>query len=569
MSSLFTLIILGAVINLIVRAVSRRGGLTASDDAGTRIRRFFQYVALFASLVIVAIGLSGLIAAALPQGDLLVRDSTEAARSLAFLVVGIPLYAALFRWVWLALQRDQAERSSFGWAFYLTVATLTSLATAALAASRTLQWAFAANDWSPQAAAGAVVWGSALVAHIWLARRLGDDQRLRFMRVAAAVGGLAALATSFGLALGTTFDWVYNRVNGTILVDNLGKELRIAASVALVAAPIWWWYWLRNVAVVSRARLWAAYALLAGVLSGVLLVLGALGAILYTGLEWWLGEASASTAAAQFEVLPGALAAVLIGTGLWTYHRSVLPARQTRFEIDRVYEYLLASVGLLAATGGLTTLVVAFIETIAPGAIAEVGTSATNTLLVAVTFLIMGAPLWWIFWSRVQRTAARDDSETRSVTRRSYLSVFFGLAGAASVISLLVAFVMSFEAISQSEFGWDTVRDMRVALALVMTIGTLAAYHWTVWKTDRRHMPKDHVTVRDVTLVSTNGAHAADQVAERVGAKVHRWNRLDMTAGSVDIEELVAALQNQQTHHVLVVVDEEGDFELVPVGSAR
>ncbi len=66
------LIIPIALIVVIVRAIQGRSGL--SGEAPTvSLRRFFQYVVLLGLMIIVALGLAGLVAEALPESNTIVR----------------------------------------------------------------------------------------------------------------------------------------------------------------------------------------------------------------------------------------------------------------------------------------------------------------------------------------------------------------------------------------------------------------------------------------------------------------------------------------------------------------
>ena len=117
-------IIVAAVV-LVGRRISGKQGPGGPPDIHM-VRRFFQYLLLFGLLVVTASGLSGLLGRALEPGALVSGDQSELALSVAFTVVGLPLYAALALWSRRRLAEDPREASSLGWTFYSTVAALTT-----------------------------------------------------------------------------------------------------------------------------------------------------------------------------------------------------------------------------------------------------------------------------------------------------------------------------------------------------------------------------------------------------------------------------------------------------------
>ena len=92
--SFLPLLILGGIIFGIVKLVTRRDNAT-SESAGVMIRRFFQYSIMLAMLVLVTFGLAGVLDAAASTSSRITQDSERTALSIAFLVVGLPVFAGL------------------------------------------------------------------------------------------------------------------------------------------------------------------------------------------------------------------------------------------------------------------------------------------------------------------------------------------------------------------------------------------------------------------------------------------------------------------------------------------
>src|SRR5680860_318924 len=158
--------------------------------------------------------------------------------------------------------------------------------------------------------------------------------------------------------------------------------------------------------------------------------------------------------------------------------------------VTRVYEYLMAGIALLAAAVGLAMVVVALVESMVPATAVEVGTSVVNSLLSGVTLLLVGGPLWLVFWSRIER-ATRDGGpeELGSPTRRIYLFLLFGLGGVAAVIAVLVAAFLGIQKALQNGFDAQVVREMRIPVAILLATGAISGYHWVVYRHDRSQVP--------------------------------------------------------------------------------
>lgn len=561
---LLPLIILGGLIALIVKAVSGRSeGGAPEEAAGVSVRRFFQFVLLLGVLIVVAIGLAGLIAEILPErGTRFGEDNAALAQSISFIVVGAPVFYGLARWTRRRLE-DPRERRSFGWAFYLTSALLVSLLTAGGAIYEILRMLFGAASYEPESIANALVWSGVWAAHWVTAQRTGDPGRLRLHMLAGSATGLAVTATAVWFAVTIALRAMYDGLFDVAIIEDTGDAIGSALAGLVIGAVIWWWYWLRHASKAERSPMWNGYVLLVGVLGGLVTAVTSASTALFAVLQWFFGDPDSSRAARHFDLMPGTLAAFAVGFLLWWYHRTVLAAVGTteRTEVARIYDYLVAGVGLLAATGGITTVLVAVIQTLTPSGLVEDGDGA-NVLMAAITLLVVGLPLWWVYWSRIQRhAAAAPDREVVSISRRVYVFVLFGLGGVVALISLLVLMFIAVEDLIDGRFGGETIRSLRVPLALVVTLGVVAAYHWTVFSSDRRLAPEEARALREVVLVGGNDA-LRTAVAD-LHVRVRSWSRPDMVPDGMDPAPVIGALQAEEHERVLVIVGDEG-FEVVP-----
>ncbi len=568
---LLPLLVLGAVVALIVRAVRNHGG-RVRESGTVSLRRFFQYLTLYGVLVVVAIGFTGLLEQLLPGGGTVIRrGSTESARALAFVLVGVPVYLGLGAWVNRQLD-DPRERRSFGWSFYLTATLFTALLVAGYSAFELLTWAFGVEPFDKSTLARGLVWGAVWVGHWLIVSRYLDAPRGEGHLILGSAVGLGAVSGAIGAGIFVILDAMYSNLFEVGVASNFGDDMATVLAGLVVGGGIWSLYWLRHGVRLARTPLWHGYVLLFGVLGGVTTAIGAGTAQLYSILEWLFGRPDATTAAVHFDITPGLVASGLAGLGVFFYHRAVLAEKSApeRTEIRRIYEYTLGGVGLLGFAGGITVLLVAFIQQLVPASDVLAGESEVNTLLIAVTFLLVGGPLWWGFWSRIQRArAAAPEAELRSRTRRAYLALLFGVGGVTALSSLVVAVFMTLEDMLDGRFGGETMADIAPALALVITTGAIAAYHWLIYKEDRAEAPAAlESPLREVILLGVGGNGVASRLADQLDVRVQVWDRLDVPGGEVSPEAIVAELEGQTHERVLVIAWEDG-HHIVPFAGRR
>jgi hypothetical protein len=237
---------------------------------------------------------------------------------------------------------------------------------------------------------------------------------------------------------------------------------------------------------------------------------------------------------------------------------------ETRTEVRRVYEYLMSAIGLLAAASGLTVLVVAGIEALTRTEAVILDQSAVNTLLASATLLLVGVPVWWFYWHRIQRAAAAlPTQEHASPTRRAYLLVLFGIGGVAAVIALLVGVYLLFEDVVQGTFGGETIRSMRVPIGILLSTGAIAGYHWAVYQSGRAAMPAPAHGPRYVLLVGPSDPEIAKAVSHATGGRVQAWSTDDGGA-PWSVDDVMAALASTPDDEILVLSDSTG-LHAIPV----
>src|SRR5699024_3289594 len=211
---------------------------------------------------------------------------------------------------------------------------------------------------------------------------------------------------------------------------------------------------------------------------------------------------------------PAHIAAVVTGLTLWGYHRSFLaPDPAGDHAVRDVYGHVVAGIGLGAAGAGAGILVVAALEALTPAPGSE-GTSR-NTLLAALTLLLIGAPLWWLH----RRRARRPGGDSRA--RRVYLIVILGICGVTALISLLVAaFDLLHDAVGTG-LTLGSVRTAKNPLGALPAALAAAGLHTPALRSDLgRAAPQPPVRRRSITLVAADDAGVARQPREAAGAPV-------------------------------------------------
>ncbi len=555
-----------ALIALVIFGIRKiRSGDVHGALQGHTIRRFFQYLLLYGLVVVSALGLSGLLERVLERSTLVVADKTDLARNLSFVVVGIPLYIVLAFWTRRRFEEDASEAKSFGWSFYVTMTSVTSLIVSMFALHDMVAWAVQVNDFHAPALARLIVWGVIWGMHWWVHLR---STPVASSRVHHLLGSLIALGTVV-VGLDQLISGAIQRIwsfGGDAIFVSHGDPILRGSVTLIVGAPIWFLYWIKNYSKATKDPLWFVYVLLVGVGGGLIVAVVSASTVLYSTLVWFVGDTGSADAATHFRNAPTAFGAVCVGVIAWWYHHAVLEQdrKAARTEVQRVYEYLMAGIGLLAAAGGLAMILVALVESLTSGSVIS-GSGATNALLAAATLLIVGSPVWWIFWRKIT-TAVKllPESEHASPTRRVYLFILFGLGGIVAVVTLLVGVFFLFDDIFKGAFGLETIRRMRSALAILITTGAIAGYHWLIYRTERELMAIGVRGPRFVLLIGPKDTELARTISQFTGGRVQSWARKDDQTATWVQDDVMHALEESKDEAVIFLAESKG-LRTIPI----
>jgi hypothetical protein len=562
-SILFSFIPIILIIIFIVIRFNKRNRVGTSDD--NQVKRFFQYSLLFGLIVIVAIGLAGLIAKILSQSSFVISDQAALARNISFVLVGLPILIGIGSWIRKQHQAKTSEKNSLAWGAYLTLILTTSLLVSVTAANEVLRWIFQLDDYSSSAIAQLIVWGLIWIIHFRLAKDYASQERLQtqyligsFVGLMLGIVGLSSLISNAISAL--TFD------TKSYLIGTNFEALLSGAISLILAVVVWFIYWIKTSLNSERSLIWNIYVLVIVVGGSLITAVSTLSTFFYRVLVWFIGNPIESTATLHFKNSPTLFAVTISMLLVWWYHRNILSssAKSKRTEVDRTYDYLIAGIGLIAAGAGFTGVLVALIESFASPALLP-GRSAINTLLGAITLLIVGAPVWLIHWSRVQKkTKEVNSGEVNSQVRRVYLFLLFGIGGIAAIISLITAVYFLLEDILLGEVSIETLREMRYPLSILISTALIANYHWLIFKSERENIIKGYIGPKVIYLISPPDEELANWMKENTRANFKIWFDTETSNEVFSRSELKAVIESTATDTAFIL-RESGKIKSIKV----
>ena len=548
---------------LVVLAIRRMTASGAKGGATSPLRTVFQFGALFALMIIVGNGLSGLLGRVINPADLLLADDAALALNLSFVVVGTPVLIGVGAWTRKSFTADPHLAKEPIASFFMTLASVVALITALSSWVAAIQSIFSTARFDGQSLANAIVWTLIWVGLWILQSRIipADNLRIHYF-----VGSLIGYITSVVGLVGIIGAVVAQSagMNAANLVSLGSHRIADAVVIALFGAIVWVQYWVRTASKTERDNLWLGYVLIAGVGSGLVMAVVAASTALYAIAVWFIGEPSSSKAIVHFAGSPTALGTVIVGLMSWWYHKAQLPETGKRTEVNRIYDYIIAGIGLIASAVGLSMILIAILESLI-GTTSIVGKSAANTFLAAGTLILVGAPVWLIYWRGIQAEVKADAaSELASPTRRIYLFILFGIGGVAALISLLVGVYQLFNDIFANQLGTGTIRDMRFALGVLVSTAIISAYHWEIYRHERDIDITFGGRKVSVLLVGPRDQEFITAVKEQTGAEITYWNRTDEVGITWPTDRVVAAI-NEATNDQLLVVLESTGLKVIPV----
>ncbi len=531
----------------------------AQNSAGKSVRRFIVFLLLFILVTVAAIGLAGLFERVVDAGVLLIDgDTSGLATWLAFTLIAGPLAAVLWWVMWRGLA-VRVERDSTLWGLYLAgMSTLAMIL--GVGFLLTTFSTLVSGSWDPQAFASGVVWAGVAAWHQWMAHhptksptRLAAGARIlgyAFGIVVATLASVQLISALIDLAITPSSGAVGYRWWTPILQS---------AVWALGGVIVWWLHWVLDRG--ARLRTGFASVMLALVtgLWAVGLTLTGIATALYVGLR--LAFERTDPIGVILDPLGTAVAGASVGAVIWAYYRSQL---RTAAPAARLGARLVsAGVALGAAASGIGIVVNSILAAI----VAPLAESDSRSLLFAgLSALLVGGPAWWLIWNPLAPVTVDLARETG---RRVYIIAVFGISALVAIVTLLIIGYQVFDFVLGGGFGGSLLDRVRASLGLLIATGLVAAYHFSVWQSDRALLPAESArpqTIGRVVLVTgANHEAAVRAIKDATGAAVTVWTRTDETT-AVTPAKLAAALEGVTGSRVLVVVNAKG-VQVIPLES--
>ena len=564
--SFVPLLIMIAVVVLVIRKVSKRA--TSSSNTAQPVRLFFQYALAFGLFMIVTVGLAGLLSRALDVSNIVNSDQSSLASNLAFVVVGGPLLAGITIWLRNSLRENPSEGHGLIPTFFATLAAIVSLLVFLSSAIAALHNVISGDEVLGSTLGRTIVWGTALILVLKISNSVipKNDFRIQYFvgsfitELAALIGLVQVLGGVLSLLLSqqTFFD---TQKLALVSPDN---PIGIGLGTLVMSGALWVYYWIKNANTNKSDTLWLAYVLIAGVGGTLVIAITSLSISLYQVLVWFVGEPSSQNAGEHFASIPQSLATAFAGFLFWWYHKSLLPNESERTDVQRTYEYLVSAISLIASAIGISIVIVALIESLT-SQVQLAGAGAINTLLGAGTVIVVAGPVWWHFWSRIQRVArAESNAELSSPVRRIYLFLLFGVGGIVAIVSLITIVVQLFDGILSSNLGANTFSEMRFAIGILISTGIVAGYHWEIYRHEKSVEVSFATTATNVLLVGPNSPELIQNLKAATGAKVSFLQRADASELVWPTEHVIELVAQSKEHDLLILLEATG-VKVVPV----
>lgn len=475
------------------------------------IRRLYFYLVAFISIEVVVWGLIGLLRSMVD--DVVSGGADALAQALALILVGVPIFLVHWLWAQRAAAQDEEEQTASLRAISLhaillatlipVVQNVLSFIDRSLVQAAGLEVGRAFRAFSEQTLADnliaigmngivAAYFGTVLRSD-WL--KLTDTENYadirRLYRYIWMLYGL--LLTVFGAQQILRFlFYVPSDVLGP-----MGREVAInGLALLVVGTPIWVYSWrLIQDSLADRAEMGSTLRL--GILyllslSGVITVITTAWMVIHTILNTVFGQ---ETTFNEFIQNIGGPISIGLPLGIvWAYygnwlnrHIQEVGDRIRQSSLRRLYNYILAFIGLLVAFVGVATLLSFLI-----GMLTGFGITFTETLrdslAASISSLIVGLPLWLVMWRPMQAEALASgemgDHARRSLLRKTYLylalfaSVIGGMATAVALVYNLLRAALT------GDGGSDFVNNILNLAQLLFLFGVVLMYHLSVLRTD-------------------------------------------------------------------------------------
>ena len=556
-TNMIPLLVLAAIIVAVVLLVRRRSGNGVDPGIGT-LKRLYFYGISFAALMASATGVFLLIDSAgdtLLGRDIFSRGQTQLALALALTAVGVPIW--LFHWnlARRAIRQVPWETQALARRVYLYLVLAVSAAAAAFGFVALFRWWLGAHEFNGLHIALPLVWGLVWAFH-WRQVDLEKQSHPATDAVGplyvygVSLAGLVMLLVGLGIMLQRLILPAYDAIFTTELLASTSAGLwngvmGTALAIAVTGGVFWWWHWHRAARPPrseTATGVRQVYLYLFAILAGSATVVVSLSIVLFRLLSWSFGRPDFGGAEDYFRFLPGTLAALFAGGGLWGYHWAVMQQESRAIgslpAARRVYRYLVSAVALAALGTGWVALAGVGAGSIVPLGGKELAGALwwRGQLALALTLLAVGGPLWAYHWFGAQRDVARGGTEElEAMPRRVFVYLVFGVAVLIALGSVSAVLFMVLKDVLEANLSITVIQKIKLPLGMALMAGAVGFYHWLVLQEDRRALgdtqdvaPEEPRILKNVIAVAPAAAQTViSRLEAHLGSPIRLWQRLD------------------------------------------
>ncbi|GAC1464873.1 MAG: hypothetical protein PVSMB7_08490 [Chloroflexota bacterium] len=599
MASLVVLIVLLFAIGTGVSKLVAKNAQSGLDDgpraAGSTLNpeRVFLHLLSFAGLIALLYALTGLLTLLLfsltPNSGTVLSSTdarTRASYYLAALLVGTPLWY----WCWSNLQRRAArsieERNALERRLFLAAVFSTTAIVALVGLHTFLEAAFmlpAAADAAPDVrntivgGTRGVVWAVAwfLYARLgWRERNARDADGAHDLGVYVVAGcALSFLMIGGWEAIRQIFGDVTQSASSALLGGTSNDIWTIWSAIAawsLAGGGIWGAVWQYDLARGGR-RLWRVrYLYLVVVVAAVAALAGGTDT-LYELLRIVFGYRDTG---GMWRFLQDSAPPLLVGSAVWTYHWMILRRQTARDEPDpacipwprRPAIVLLALLGLATAIPAFVSLLwLALDSVISTGASVSSGSWWRDRASISIAGAVIGAAVWLMSWSKLQRAAAADPERERTAPERQRLLGLIVLLSALAAVGFSIATLwLTFQLLLGAARDAGTVDWALKDLSAVVITLTAAIYHAQIFRREQRQQPTSIAPPRILALLAPGAEELRLQLMAHVGRSIDIAGYLSTapadTGSSLTTlsEQLLALHAGDRNDTVLLILGPQG-----------
>ena len=508
---LFLIAVIGAIVYAIVQRRRGRDSLEPVDPGIGTVRKLYFYAVSFVALMVAANGLVQIeryVLEGIFGGDVLSPSRSGLAIGISLALVGFPIWGFHWRLVLRYVRELPVETRSIVRKLYLYVVLGVSAGLLIQASVSALQWVLGSKDFAGYPWAAITIWAGVWVYH-WRLELTEGQSTVETLAIRRLYVYIVSLATLVMLAVGggrivhiILREGYESLVTLPVLVPTQAglwqDAMKTSLAVLLIGGAGWWAHWHYFARRELRSVLRQIYLYIFAVLGGFVTTLVSSGVILFGVLVWLIGVPDDDAASAHFRFLPGAVASLSVGVGLWLYHWMVvqrevdvspLGERSSR----RAYAYIVAALGLGALAVGVGVVVTNAVAIFVDSARDVVAGPDfwRNRVVLFITLAAVGVPAWGYYWRSAQLRVQEEGAEERaSLARRIFI---FGVltVGALALLGSVsfLLFVFLRDAL-EGELALTSLRDAKNGIGVAAAVAVFLPYYWLIYRQDRRAEPE-------------------------------------------------------------------------------